>query len=671
MPTPRVVLSRLIALMCVLALFSTSVLAQAPAQTETSVQAPSQTVTKSAPTFADYSKGRSAWTIIGPYQSRPVPPPSMTNTPRIDSLVRDSVLYLSLSDSITLALENNLDIAIARYNLNIADTDILRTKAGAAFGGVNTGVVSNTLGGTGASAVVATGGGAGGTSVGAGGAGAGIGGQVFSTSGAGPAVDSFDPSLIGTLSLEQNAQFQSNPIFTRVSELETHTTTANFTYQQGFQFGELLTVGFNNSRVSTNGFSTLNPTLSSGFRATARQHLLNGFSFTDNPNTRYIRIAKNNRTISDTAFKNQIISTVTQIQNLYWDLVNAYEDLKVKQHSLELANRTLSDNKKQVEIGTLAPIEVVNAQSAVAGANQDLIVSQTGLQYQQLLMINALTRSVAGSSLASVKVVPTDTMTFAEEPVRPVEDLIADAISKRPELQQSRLGLKNQEISMKGARNNLLPALDLVGWYQGAGINGVTTTCATGGAPPCTPLTGAPQHGYSTAFGDLFDSTNPDKGIALQLTIPIRNRVAQATQIRSVLEYRQAQMLLQQQENNVTTQVRGAAYSVQQNRARVDAARAARDYAAQSLDAEQKKFALGASTSFNVLQMQKNLIQAETAVVAAVTNYQKARVTLDQVTGNTLERNNIYLKEAVTGEVSHTPKVPGVIPATPAPTPQQ
>ena len=655
MSTPRVLMYRLAALLCVMALCTSPVFAQAPAGQDqpAKAQATMQTPAKdlpNTPSSADYTKGASMLSIVGPYKGRTVAPPNLRNAPRLDTLMRDGKLYLSLSDAIALALENNLDIAIARYNLNIADTDILRTKAGSAVQGVNTGLLTGTPGGNGSSTAGASGSGSGGTTAGAGGAATGTAGIVTSTSGAGPGVDNFDPILTGTLSVDHNSAAQSNIVTTG---------TANFAYQQGFQWGELLTVSFNNSRSTTNSlYSTLNPALNSQMRVNLRQHLLSGLSFNDNPNTRFIRIAKNNRLISDISFKNQVLNTVSQIQNIYWDLVNAYEDLKVKEHSLELSNRTLSDNKKQVEIGTLAPIEVVRAQSAVASSNQDLIVSQTNLQYQQLLMINAISRNMTTGTVAAAPVIPTDTMTFAEEPVRPVEDLIGDALTNRPEMQSSRINLKNDEINKKGARNALRPTLDLVGWYQGSGLAGVTPPSACT-VPPCPPT------GYGDALSDTFSSVNPDKGLGIQLTIPIRNRAAQATQIRSELEYRQAEMLMQQQANQIAIQVRNAAFAVQQNRARVDASRAARELAAQSLDAEQKKFALGASTSFNVLQAQRDLIQAETNVVSAVTAYQKSRVQLDLVTANTLERNGIVLSEANSGVVNHTPKVPGVVSATP------
>lgn len=669
MSTPRVLSFRHIAVLCVLALFSISALAQAPAapaQTDATVQTPAKTL-PNAPSSADYTKGASVFSLVGPYKGRDVAPPNLRNAPRLDTLMRNGKLYLSLSDAIALALENNLDIAIARYNLSIADTDILRTKAGSAAQGVNTGLLTGTPGGNGSSTAGASGAGSGGTSAGAGGAGTGTAGIVTSTSGAGPGVDNFDPVLTGTLSIEHASQLlQVTPynsvVYQGATSLNNNTGTANFGYQQGFQWGELLSVSFTNSRVANSG-STINPSLTTTLRATLRQHLLSGLSFNDNPNTRFMRIAKNNRAISDISFKNQVLNTVSQIQNIYWDLVNAYEDLKVKEHSVELMNRTLSDNKKQVEIGTLAPIEIVRAESSVSSANSDLIVSQTNLQYQQLLMINAISRNMTTGAEAAAPVIPTDTMTFADEPVRPVEGLITDALTNRPEMQSSRINLKNDEINKKGARNALLPSLDLVGWYQGMGLGGNDKVCTTvGGILTCNTT----SSGFGGVLGDTFSAVNPDKGIGFQLTIPIRNRSAQATQVRSELEYRQAEMLMQQQANQIAIQVRQAAFALQQNRTRVDASRAARELASQSLDAEQKKFSLGASTSFNVLQAQRDLIQAETNVVSAVTAYQKSRVSLDLVTANTLERNGIILSEAITGDVSHTPKIPGVAPAAPA-----
>jgi outer membrane protein len=617
----------------------------------------------------DYAKPNSHFpNPVGPYMPHRVAPPNLSNTTRIDQLMQSGKLMLSLDDAIALALENNLDIAIARYNLNIADVDILRAKAGSAIRGVNTGVVQNTPGGgVGGIGSTSTGSGAGGTTSGAGGVGAGSAGIVTSTSGVGSTIPSFDPILTGTLQFDHSSAQSASSFSTPVTSQ--NATTGNFLYQQGFSWGTNLSVGFNNSRLSTsNQFQSLSPSLSSSFVATVKQHLLSGFGFL--PNTRFIRVAKNNREISDVAFRLQVISTVNQIQNIYWDLVNAYENVKVQEESLHLADKTLSDNKKQVEIGTLAPIEVVRAQSVVATDQQQLIVAKTNLELQQLLIKNALSRTLVDPKLAEAEVVPTSAMTLPKnEPVIPVQDLVADALSHRSELAESRIDLTNREITNKSARNAMLPSLDAFAYYGGSGLGGSQNPANICPANPadqffgCTlPTDARPTVGYGGTLNQLVNSTAPDKGMGLQLTIPIRNRSAQADQIQAQLEYRQAQMRLQQLENQVRIEVRNAQYQVQQNRAAVEAAQAGVALGRESLDAEQKKYSLGASTTTLVLQAQRDLAQAQSNQVTAESNYQKSRVELDRATGLTLEHNGILMDDAERGQVSKMPHVPYATP---------
>ena len=619
-------------------------------------------------TLTDYSKANRAFpNVVAPYKSRSVPPPDLVNTPRIEQVMRDGKIYLSMDDAVALALENNLDIAIARYNLNIADTDILRTNAGGAILGINSGIVQNTPGGGVGGLSGNVGSGSGGTSVAAGGAGAGVGGLVSSTLGSGPNITSFDPVLTGTLQMDrsysQSLNIFSNPLVNQ------NTGTANFSYLQGFQTGTNLSVGFNNTHLTTrNSSQTYSPVISSGFQMRLTQHLLQGFGFA--PNTRYIRIAKNNREISDVAFRLQIITTVDQIENLYWNLVFAYENVRVANESLTFAQKTLSDNKKQVEIGSLAPIEVVRAQSTVATDQQQLTVAQTNLQLQQLLMKNALSRTLVDPKLAAAEVIPTSTMQLPEkEPVAPTQDLVSDALSHRAELAESRINLTNQEISMKAVRSSLLPSLDLYGYYGGTGIGGdVSPFCNFGGAPCFNSANAAPPFrnggpvSYVNALDQMVTSAAPDKGVGLTLSIPLRNRVAQATQVRSELEYRQAQMRLQQTENQVRIEVLNAQFSVTQNRAAVEGAQAAVELGHQSLDAEQKKYALGASTSTLVLQNQSALATAESNLVSAMAAYEKAEIELDRSTGLLLDHSGIVVADAERGEVTHAPKIPSVAP---------
>jgi outer membrane protein TolC len=607
---------------------------------------------------------------IGPYTPRRLAPPNLANTARIDQLMHDGKLYLSLNDAIALALENNLDIAIARYNLNIADTDILRARAGAAILGVPSGIVQNTPGGGVGGLGGQVGSGTGGTSLASGGAGAGAGGLTGSTLGLGSLINSYDPVFTGTLQEDHFSQHATS-IFQGVlpgSSLAQNTGTVNFAYQQAFQSGTNLTLGFNNTRSTTNSFfSSLSPNLSSGFKAQITQHLLQGFGFA--PNSRFIRIAKNNRELSDVAFRLQVITTVNQIQSMYWDLVYAYENVRVQKESLAFAEKTLSDTKKQVEIGSLAPIEVVRAQSTVAQDQQTLTIALTNLQLEQLLMKNALSRTLRNQVLAGADVIPTSTMEVPEsEPIQPTQDLVADALRHRADLVESRIQLNSTEISNKAVRNALLPTLDLYGYYGGAGVGG-----AQNPANLCSNLpvelqgfgcatSPNPSVGYGSTLNQLVNSTAPDKGVGLQLNIPIRNRVAQAVQIRSELEYQQAQMALQQTENRISIEVRNAQFGVEQNRASVDSAKAAVDFAKQSLDAEQKKYQFGTSTTTLVLQTQSALATAESTLMSAMAAYEKSRIELDRAIGVTLDHAGISIDDAAKGQVRSLPNIPYVAP---------
>ncbi len=634
-----------------------------------SAQVPAQRVLPSSSQPFDvkeYAKPQSHFpNPLGPYTPRHVAPPNLANTARIDQLMQDGKLYISMNDAVALALENNLDIAIARYNLNIADTDIWRAKAGFnTILGVNSGVVQNTPGGGVGGLGTQVGSGQGGTSVAAGGAGAGSSGLVQSTLGSGPLITSFDPILTGTFQLDQNRTQSISPFAPPFSD--SHTATWDFGYQQGFHSGTNLTVGFNNTRGSASPLSKYQPFASqynSNFRAQFTQHLLQGFGFA--PNTRFIQIAKNDRELSDVAFRLQITTTVDQIENMYWDLVFAYENVRVQQEQLAFAQKTLSDNKKQVEIGTLAPIEVVRAQSTVATNQQTLTVALTNLQLQQLLMKNALSRTLVDPVLADAEVIPTSTMELpAQEPVVPIQDLVNDALAHRPELAESRINLSNTAISNKAIRSSLLPSLDLFAYYQGTGLGGALNPIYLCKVDPtqCSPGQVTPATSYSGALGQLVDSTAPDKGVGLQLSIPLRNRGAQSIQVRGELEYRQSQLLLQQTENRVRIEVRNAQFGVQQNRASVASAQAAVDLARQSLDAEQKKYALGASTSTLVLQNQAAMTQSEVTLVSAKAAYEKAEIELDRATGLLLDHAGILIADAERGQVTHTPNIPHVAP---------
>jgi outer membrane protein len=623
------------------------------------------------PSASDYSQSKGFFPItLSIYKAKNTPSPSFTNTPRIEQLLQNGNLMLGLDDAIAIALENNLDLAIARYNLDIADTDLLRSKSGNTIRGVSTGLVTGTPGGGGGGVTGAGGGGPGGTSAGAGGSAAGIGGIVVTTTGVGPTPAQFDPTLSGTIALDRSTTQATNP-FSGTPLLTNHTTTGNFQYLQGFSPGTTFTGTFDNSRIASNNtLNFFNPSIATSVRFQVTQPLLQGFGV--EVNRRFILLAQNNRKITDSSFRQQVIFTVSQIEDIYWDLVSAYEGLRAAERALAVAQELVKNNERQVRIGTLAPIEVTNAQAQVATANQNLIIARTNLQYQQLLMKNAISRSLKDVALQAAPVIPTDTVSIAVTPEEsaPLDDLVKQAMSQRPEIEQAEIDLKNREINRKGAINALRPVIDVYGYYGGANLAGPPNANATVCSPTTTSFcvpTGAPSTGYWDGLGNVFNNTVPDKGAGVNILIPIRNRSAQADQVRAELEYHQAELRLEQLENQIRIQVRNIQYALQQDRARVEAAQQALTYAQQNLDAEQKRLNVGASTVYNVMTQENNLTAAENNLIAATTVYAKDRVSMDQTLAQTLERNHIALDDAVMGQVHAAPIVPNLqkIPSTP------
>jgi outer membrane protein len=621
----------------------------------------------------DYSKPRSAFPhFLQPYRAQEVAQPNLGNSPRIDSLMRDGKIYLSIDDAVALALENNLDLDIARYNLNIADTDYLRAKSGANILGVNAGIVQNTPGGGVGGLGGTVGSGTGGTTVAPSGVGTGTNGLVSSTLGIGSPITSFDPIVTSTLQLDKDST-ESNSVDS-VPILSQNAYTADFAYTQGFEWGTTLNAGFNNTHFATNSPVTLvSPGITSNFQVRVTQNLLQGFGSL--PNTRFIRIAKNNREISDVAFRLQIITTVDQIEDMYWDLVYAYENVRVQQESLAYAQKALDDSKKQAQVGTVPPIQVVSAQSTVSTNEQNLILAQNNLELEKLLMKNALSRSIEDPVLAEADVIPTSEMQIPQqEAVVPTQDLINQALDHRAELVESRIDLNSRDLSSKAVRNALLPTLDAFAYYSGSGLGGnvnpavlpptcnpAVSSCFSGASAPPPFANGGPV-GYGSTLNQLFNGTAPDKGVGLTLTIPLRNREAQANQVRAELEYRQAQVRLHQLENQIRIEVRNAQFDVKQNRAAVQAAQYAVDFARQTLDADQQKLKVGLTTTTAILQDASVLTTSESNLVSAKAAYEKSRIELDRATGLLLDHTGINVAEATRGQVTHQPQVPYVAP---------
>jgi outer membrane protein TolC len=432
-------------------------------------------------------------------------------------------------------------------------------------------------------------------------------------------------------------------------------------------------VTFNNTHQTTNSTRTnYSPLLQSTFNVQATQHLLNGFG----PwiNGRFIVQAKNDRRITDSAFRQQVLYTVNQVENIYWGLVSAYEDEQAKERALAQSTQLTSDNRKQLQIGTLAPLDVVNSDSAVATDRQALVASQSNLEYQQLIMKQAIARNLEDPALANAPVVPTDRVGLERLPEEDMsqEDLIKQAYVDNPQIEQATLSMKNNEITIKAEKNGLLPTVDAYAFYGANALGGSQNpalSCSTTltGTSACPPGTVAGV-GYNDVLGHLFNNSSPDKGVGVNITVTLRNRTAQADQARSQMEYRQAQMRLQQLYTQIRIQVINGLYALTNDRAQVGAAQASRDVGAQSLDAEQKKYKLGASTTALVLAQERTLATDEDTLISATAAYAKDRAALLQLLSKTLDRYGISITDAATGVIGTAPVIPGLTaPMAPAP----
>ncbi|HEX3986673.1 MAG TPA: TolC family protein [Acidobacteriaceae bacterium] len=609
----------------------------------------------------DFSKARGYFpNLIAPYTPTTVQAPSFLNSLQLDNLIKDGKIYLSLSDAVMLALQNNYDIAIQRLNLDIADTDILRTKAGQLPQGTSTSLVTNTLGSSGSA--VTSGGGPGGSSV----TGTGAGGIAVSTSGAGPAPENLDPTLQGTIQLQRQKAPQLNPLFSgNKAFLTTNTNEYNFTYNQGFRTGTALQVGFQNQRVSTDSpLNIYSPAYTTTFNAQLTQHILYGFGW--GLNSRFIVQATNNRRIADSVFRSQLLYTINQVEDIYWGLVSAYEDVQSKQRALSQSSSLEKDDEKQLQIGSMAPLDVVNAKSEMSSDQQALIASQSNLEYQQLLMKQAIARNLDDPRIANAPVIPTDRVSLSETPEEHMsaDDLVREAEANSPSIEQAILNLKNDEITLKAAKNGLLPQLDAYAFYGGEGLGGTQSPgCLNFFTGQACPPGSYPSISYGTTFEDLFHSYGPNKGVGFNLNIPLRNRPAQALQARSEIEYRQAQMRLQQLYVQIRMQVVNDQYALTNDRASVSAAESNQDYNRQSLDADLKKLHLGAATTADVLQQQRSLAAADAQLISARARYATDRAALEEALASTLDRYGISIVDAATGDIHSPPIIPGLEPA--------
>ena len=602
-----------------------------------------------------YPARSSFFDSIAQYRRPTAGPLPLTPADRARSLIHNGAIYLSLYDALALAIENNLDVEVARYNLSIAGTETLRASGGGSLRGIDYSVAESPTG--------------------VGGPGSPLLNQAASTLtpssptindltslnvltetqtnlsvqdiagyAAGPTVPLFQPTLVG-----QNTWFQREniPILATSSVLpaspgQLDFVTANYSLVEGFSPGTQVEVDLNNaSQVLYGTQNQLDPFATPNTSLTVSQPLLRGRG--RDISLRYIRIAAINQKISRLLFYQQLISTVYGVARLYYDLVSLNENVRVKRETLAAAQKLYEDDKAQEEQGTLAPIGLTQAQSLVASSQLDLIQAQGLVKQEEVILKSQLARrGTADPILGNLPIVPTDPITIPPSDDLPaLEALVSDALSMRPDLLQASLQVESGEIALKGSRNAVLPEVDLIGNFQ---TRGSTET-------PFTTL-GTPGTGLITAPTDLGVAglrTSRIYQAGIQFNLPLKNHVAEADAARDALAVRQAQVRTQQLANEVREQVQSSVIALQTAREALKAAIESRQYQEQLVDAERDKLSVGASTNFLVIQQESYLAQARSTEVGARSVWIKARVALDRAVGNLLEKNGITYDESVVG----------------------
>ncbi len=588
-------------------------------------------------------------TLLRPFhmEKRVVSPAYLGNTPRLESLVSAGNLYLSVQDVIALVLENNIDIAIQRYGPLLAREALRRTQGGGPIRSVGTPIYPgptsvSTLGVSYSSVGLPETGGVG------------SGGGIVAAYGTIPPL--LDPQLILYGNLQHNTTPESNTLLDEVAALVQSSRNYGIYYQQNFVTGTSAQFSYNASRNFLNSPAiVLNPYTYGTLDFNVTQSLLQGFHIA--VNNRYIRISKNNLKVTELQVKLQVITTVSAVLNLYWDLVSFNEDVRIKQQALETAQKLHEDNKKQVAIGTLPSIEVTRAAAEASAAKENLLIAQTNVAQQETVLKNALSRNgVASPWLDEVHIVPLDHIVVPEkEDLKPIPELVEQALEKRPEIERTRINIESTKINIAGTKNALLPTLQVFADVNNQGLTGAPNALANGTAGIPDPfLIG----GYGNLLGQIFRRNFPNYSAGFSLNIPFRNRIAQADYVADELSLRQGELQLQRAINQIRVDIKNAVIGLDQARARYETAVATRVLAQQSLEAEQKKFQFGESTIPLVVQAQRDLATDQSAEVQSMANYTHAKIAFDESVGETLEVNGISMEEAASGRVTRQSSLP-------------
>ena len=590
-----------------------------------SMQAASRDSTSSSGTLSlertdrQYGKAPSAFpNLLAPYRPISIPQSAIANSPRIDQLVHDGRLALRLQDAVALALENSMDLVVQRYDKWFAESDILQAEGGGLPQGVS-------------------------------------GASIRQSTANLPSLN-LDPTLSSSLSYNNQTAPVNNPLTSGTgttavaTSLSTHTAQYNLQYSQGFATGTTMNVAWNNSRASSTSQSNLfNPYIQSALTISFNQQLLNGFG--RSVNRRNILIAKNNAKIADLTFRQQVITTLTNLITAYWELVYARENVRVQQQAVAVSGKLFNDNKKQLEIGTMAPLDVIRAESQLASDQQNLIVAETTRLQDEQTLKNAISKNPFAHNLVDLEIVPLDEPKAPESvEAASLEEAVKEALANRPDLLEQQYNLANAGIDARATANALRPTATLTAQYSSEGLAGNSALA-----------NGVSYQGFGDTQSQIFHNQYPEYAVGLNISIPIRNRSAQATNQRAILQQRQIEAQLQQLKNSALLDVRKAYIALQQGRARIQAASKARQLQEQTFSSEQKKYQLGASTVYNVILTQRDLVSAQGSELRAMADLVEAKANYERAVGRTLEVNGVTVADAKHGEIGREMLIPGTL----------
>ena len=591
-------------------------------------QEPSKQSSKPAEaTLYDYTHSPGFPDIISIYSAPYVPQARLANSSLLDELIVGDKLNLSLEDAIALAIENNLDIGVARYNLPLAQANLLRTRAGGAARGVAGASLSQAIFSGAIGTGIGGGGGAGGGS-----AGGALGGGIPYVGGA----SCCDPYV----SMQYDWGYTVTPLgYTTISGVPVETAHAGFfstSVGQGFLTGTSVVASVSGFRNSNNTLTQLfNPSLTSNLTVGITQKLLNGFGRRANASN--IRIAMNEQKYSQSVFRQKVIDTVTKVISTYYDLLADQENIRVAKEALGYAQKLLEDNQEEKKIGAAAQLDVAQAELDVANRQQDMLTAENKFEQDSQSMKSLVSRSFSGQ-IAAVSINPTGILPNPHpNDIPSLPAAIKEGEANRPEINQAEVNLKNQRITIQATRNALLPSLNVFAAYSPQGQEGA----------------------LGAALGQVFRGRYPGYGFGVSLEIPIRNRLAQADAATALLEQRQEEMKLRQAQNQMVWDVSKAVSSVHQAQGKLQAATKVASLARQTYDMTHEKFAAGRATVREVITAQTQLGTAENEVVQARAGYAKALIDFEQATGTLLSRHNIELSEAVEGKAPHPANIPG------------